>query len=175
MVHKALRGVLMLLVLALAGCDHATKLVAKASLCGDKPLVLISGVLDLQYTENRDAAFNLLSAVPLASKEWLLLLASGMTLGAIALAWWKRRGQAGRTENVAYVLVVGGAIGNVADRVTRGYVVDFIHLHRWPVFNVADIAICAGATLLGVAMVRRHKAMSGMRAMSARDPYRSTH
>jgi signal peptidase II len=155
MAHKALRGVLMLLVLALAGCDHASKIVAKASLCGEKPLVLISGVLDLQYTENRDTAFSLMSAVPLPSKEWLLLLASGMTLGAIALAWWKRRGQASRTENVAYVLVVGGAIGNVADRVARGYVVDFIHLHRRPVFNVADMAICAGAMLLGVAMVRR--------------------
>jgi signal peptidase II len=160
MAQKALRGVLMLLVLALAGCDHATKVVARASLYGAKPLVLISGVLDLQYTENRDTAFDLLSWVTLPSKEWLLLLASGLTLGAIALAWWKRRRLASRTENVAYVLVVGGAIGNVADRVARGYVVDFIHLHRWPVFNVADMAICAGATLLGVAMVRRHRALA---------------
>jgi signal peptidase II len=52
-------------------------------------------------------------------------------------------------------MVVGGAIGNVADRLLRGYVVDFIHLHRWPVFNVADIAVTVGAILLGVAMTRR--------------------
>jgi signal peptidase II len=165
MAQKALRGVLTVLVLALSGCDHATKVAAKAALAGGKPLVLISGVLDLQYAENRDTSFSLLRSFTLPSKEWLLLLAAGLTLGAIALAWWKRRREASAPENLAYVLVVGGAIGNVADRIARGYVVDFIHLHHWPIFNVADMAICVGAALLGVAMAR-----SRSRARAAAGP-----
>jgi lipoprotein signal peptidase len=45
-------------------------------------------------------------------------------------------------------LVAGGAAGNLLDRAVRGYVVDFIHVHGWPIFNVADVAIAAGAILL---------------------------
>jgi signal peptidase II len=61
---------------------------------------------------------------------------------------------AGFVEQMAFVLVVGGAVGNVIDRLARGYVVDFIHIQRWPVFNVADAAICAGGALVGIVMMR---------------------
>lgn len=76
-------------------------------------------------------------------------------LGALALLvaigvvirWWQRR-RASALEQVAYALLVGGAVGNLLDRFLRGYVVDFIHVWRWSVFNVADIAVVAGALLL---------------------------
>jgi signal peptidase II len=53
------------------------------------------------------------------------------------------------------VLLLGGAIGNIVDRVRLGYVVDFIDFHFWPVFNVADIAVVCGAGLMVVALSRR--------------------
>jgi signal peptidase II len=50
-----------------------------------------------------------------------------------------------------------GAFGNAADRLVRGYVIDFIEIHRWPIFNVADIAIVAGVALLALAQLRRRR------------------
>jgi lipoprotein signal peptidase len=55
------------------------------------------------------------------------------------LAGWSRLGS---------VLVLAGGLGNLTDRLLRGYVIDFMHLHAWPVFNVADVAVCVGAPLV---------------------------
>ena len=146
----------MMLVVALVGCDHATKVVAKITLEGSAPRAIIPGVLDLVYTENRDTAFSVTHAFAGPSKGPLILMMALLAIAAIAVAWWKRRRVAGLVEHTAFVLVVGGAIGNVLDRLQRGYVVDFIHVQYWPVFNVADIAICAGAVLVGIVMVAQH-------------------
>jgi signal peptidase II len=59
------------------------------------------------------------------------------------------------------VLVLGGAIGNLADRALRGYVVDFLHLHGWPVFNLADVYLVAGTALLVVLGIRPRKTPQG--------------
>jgi signal peptidase II len=148
----------MMLLLALVGCDHATKVAAKATL-GDHPFVLLRGVLDLEYTENHDTAFSLLHSCTSPAKPWLLVLLSCFALIAVAAAWWKRRHQASFLEHVAYVLVVAGAIGNSSDRIARGYVVDFIYVHCWPVFNVADVAVTLGAVALGVTLAKRRPAL----------------
>ena len=58
---------------------------------------------------------------------------------------------------------MAGAFGNALDRARRGYVVDFIEIHRWPIFNVADVAIVVGVVLLGIIMLRRARA-EGARA-----------
>ena len=80
----------------------------------------------------------------------MILTLGVLLIAAVSLHWWRRRvdGQLGRLEPLAYTLILAGALGNVADRVVRGYVVDFIHLHHWPIFNVADVAIVVGAALL---------------------------
>jgi signal peptidase II len=154
MAERATRGLFMMLVLALVGCDHATKVVAKVTLQGAVPRTLIAGVLDLRYAENRDTAFSLSRDFASPAKGWVILAMSCLAVAAVAAAWWKRRRQARLLEHAAFVLVVGGAIGNVLDRLARGYVVDFIHLRWWPVFNVADVAICAGGVLVGLALMR---------------------
>lgn len=154
MARRAIRGLLIALALATVGCDHATKLVAKVTLEGAAPRALIAGVLDLQYRENRDTAFGLLHDFTNPTKGPLILLMALLAIAAVAAAWWKRRRVAGFVEHAAFVLVVGGAIGNVIDRFERGYVVDFIHVDHWPVFNVADVAICVGGALVGVVMMR---------------------
>jgi len=145
---------LLLFTLALVGCDHATKVAARAALGHRGPLPLLPGFLDLHYAENRDVAFSLLRTLPLPGKGALVIAGSVIGLTAVLFAWWRRR-RASSVEQAAYALLVAGAVGNALDRIIRGYVVDFIEIHHWPIFNVADAAIVAGVALLAIAALRR--------------------
>jgi signal peptidase II len=138
--------VLVALVVGLVGCDHATKLWAETRLQDAPRIELVPQVLDLSYTRNHDVAFNALRAVPPDVRHVLMLLGGLLALPAIALFW--RRNATTRVQHAGWGLLLAGAVGNVLDRVFRGYVVDFIHLHHWPVFNVADAAIVVGVLLL---------------------------
>jgi len=131
----------------LVGCDHATKRVAKGELEGQAPHSVIRGVLDLQYVENTDVAFNVLGAVPLRVREPLLVVTGTLAvLGLLAVLLLRRSGS--HVGRAAILLVTAGAAGNVLDRIARGYVVDFVHVPHWPVFNVADAYVTVGAILL---------------------------
>jgi signal peptidase II len=154
MARRALSWLLLLFTLALIGCDHVTKVAARSALDRRGPVALVPGLLDLRYTENRDTAFSLLHTLPFAGKAALLVALSLVGLLAVILAWWRRR-RASTIEQAAYALLVAGALGNGLDRVLRGYVVDFIEIHRWPIFNVADVSIVAGALLLAMVTFRR--------------------
>jgi signal peptidase II len=139
--------VLLVLVAGLVGCDHTTKRLARSELRGQGPVGLISGVLDLTYTENRDLGFSTLRRVP-ENVRRPIVLGSGV-IGMFMLAGvWVFRRKAHWGEQLGYALFLAGALGNGLDRLLLGYVVDFIHLHYWPVFNVADICITAGALVL---------------------------
>jgi len=145
------------LLVLLVSCDHGTKHWAEVSLKHSAKVELVSGVLDLRHTANRDTAFSLSrSVLPKPVKRPVLLVLG--TIGIVAFAsMWHRRRRARWSEQAAYVLLLAGAIGNVGDRVFRGYVVDFIHLHHWPVFNVADVLLVAGTILLLPAIVRSER------------------
>jgi signal peptidase II len=145
---------LVIFTLALVGCDHATKVVAQTALERRGPVALVPGVLDLHYAENRDTAFSLLRMLHFPGKGAFLVAMSVVGLAAVAIAWWRRRKASG-IEQAAYALLVAGAFGNAIDRIRSGYVIDFIEIHRWPIFNVADMAIVAGALLLGIVALRR--------------------
>ena len=151
----------MILMAALVGCDHATKVVAKVTLDGGAPRVLIPGVLDLVYTENHDTAFSMLRAFVSPAKGPLILVMASLAILAVAVAWWTRRRVAGLLEHSAFALVIAGALGNVLDRMLRGYVVDFIHVQYWPVFNVADVAITVGVAMLLLGSIVRRRARAG--------------
>jgi signal peptidase II len=150
-------------LIVLVGCDHGTKYIAKAGLEGSRPHTLIRGVLDLQYVENTDVAFNLLRWIPERARGPILIFVGAAGLLSLALLLVRRppRTRAGR---LALLLVTAGALGNYVDRIVRGYVVDFVHLHHWPVFNVADICVTIGFAILGVT------ALSGQRSGSAPRP-----
>jgi len=141
---------LLLLTLSLVGCDHATKAAAEATLGSAGPVAIVKGLLELSYVQNHDTAFSLTRYVSLSlpSKPFVLAGLAMLATLLVAGAAWRRRARASRLEQVATALVVAGAVGNLLDRLTRGYVIDFIHLQHWPVFNVADVLICVGAALL---------------------------
>ncbi len=147
----ASRGAVVLAALSallMMGCDHATK--ARAELSLKQPLTLWPGVLELRYAKNPAIAFSMLESWPSHVRLPLLIAAGAVAIAS--LAWlWVRRAEAGLVEQLGYGLVLAGALGNFADRVGRGFVVDFIHVTHWPVFNVADAAIVVGAGLLVIA------------------------
>ena len=152
---QRLRVAIVVLTLSLFGCDHATKLAAETSLSHGESVNVVTGILELRYAPNHDTAFSLLRTFDVARPPGLLLAASALALGLVLAMWIASRKRASRVQHVGFALVLAGALGNVVDRAMRGYVVDFIHLTRWPIFNVADVAVVAGVVLLGYCAVFR--------------------
>lgn len=124
---------------------------ARAYLAPGVERVVIPGVLSLTLVSNTGIAFSLLRGVPPAA---IVVLA--LTVLAVALynkdAW-------PRTAAVRWGLglVLGGAAANVVERLRFGYVIDYLDVHVWPVFNVADSAIVVGAGLLVLALLRERR------------------
>jgi len=145
-----------LLAFGLFGCDHATKAVATRSLA--RAIAIEPGILELHYVRNDDVAFNAFQRLGVPHSP--LLLAAVMLLAlSVAVAFFvAQRRSASRLDLVAAACIVGGALGNVVDRIARGFVVDFIHLRGWPVFNVADIAVVVGVGLLALGRMRKRRA-----------------
>jgi signal peptidase II len=127
--------------------DRATKWVIQRELAGRPPIDLIPGVVRLRYTTNTGGAFGLFGG-----QAWLFFLATVVVCMVVAAAS-TRLGSV--PSAVGLGLILGGALGNLTDRLVRGPrgVVDFIDLHVWPVFNVADSAIVIGAMVILVAGV----------------------
>jgi signal peptidase II len=135
------------LVTGLVGCDHATKHLAQTELRGHAPVNLITNVLELRYTENRDVGFSLLRRVPEPVRKPLIFGVGAIGLTFLGFLWWNRR-RAAWPEQAAYAILMAGALGNLTDRLIRGYVVDFVYLHHWPVFNAADVFLVVGVGLV---------------------------
>lgn len=132
-------------VVALLALDRATKLwaVARLQAIGTIPLIPF---FDLTYVENTGAAFGL------GRGAGRLLTAVSIGL-VVALQFLRRRWpKDDKALQWGALLVTTGAMGNLYDRLSAGFVVDFLHLHHWPVFNVADSCISVGAVLLAWGM-----------------------
>ena len=127
--------------------DRLSKVWVEHELVGRPPITLIPRVLDLRFTTNPGGAFSLGQSAP-----WLFIAASiAVSLAIIGTSF--RHSNVGTA--VALGLILGGALGNLTDRVVRGphltgRVVDFIDLHVWPIFNLADSAIVVGAVVLTI-------------------------
>lgn len=131
--------------------DQLTKWLVIQRLPLYEDLPLISGLLSLQHVRNSGAVFGFLSGAVIPGKPYVFALLSGAAL--TALAYYARTiPREERLPRFALSLVIGGAIGNLIDRVRFGYVVDFVKMywgnHIWPNYNVADSAISIGLVLL---------------------------
>jgi signal peptidase II len=138
--------------------DQATKLWVLSEL-PEHASVPYGPFFNLVRVGNRGVAFGLLSGL---SPERSALILSGLSLAASAavLAWmWRLPGDSPGAYGLS--LVLGGAVGNVIDRLRLGAVTDFLDLHwggaHWPAFNVADVAICAGVALLVLELWREER------------------
>lgn len=132
-----------LCVVVLAGIDQLIKGWATAELLPVEAMPLIPKVIELRYVLNDGMAFSMLSG-----QRWLLIAVTGVVLVAVMGMLLVRRMSG--LERVAWVLVAGGGIGNLIDRVLNGAVVDYFNLlfMRFAVFNFADVCVCVGVGLL---------------------------
>ncbi len=137
--------------------DQLSKAVLQKSLELHEYRPVIEGLFSISHVRNRGAAFGILSDAGLPYQGEILSLVSLGALLAIGAYAWKLPAEA-RLPRLALAFVLGGAIGNLIDRVRFGYVVDFIHVywnhHVWPDFNLADSAISTGVVLLVIDMLR---------------------
>jgi signal peptidase II len=112
---------------------------------------IIPGFFRITHLENRGAAFGLFADSPSEWKIGMLVLFSVVALVVVATLLWKNSHSMSST-GIGLSLILGGAIGNLWDRLATGHVTDFllfyIGRYQWPAFNVADSAIVIGATLL---------------------------
>ncbi len=110
---------------------------------------LVGDGVQLIYSRNTGVAFSLLQGLP----QLLTVLALLITAGVI-YAYITQLPRQNLAVQISIGLIVGGALGNLIDRILLGYVIDFIQVGWWPVFNVADSAISVGAILLVLTLVR---------------------
>lgn len=144
---------------ALAGIwfclDRATKLVVQANMAREDVIAVIPGFFNLIYTENRGMAFSLLAEGESEWRSFFLIGLTSLVLAFVASILWQSSPKglaASRWSRVGLSLVLGGALGNLYDRVARGAVTDFLDFYiasyHWPAFNLADTGLSVGAALV---------------------------
>ncbi len=139
------------LALLIVVLDQLSKYYVVANFDYGVPLTLTS-FFDLTLLHNTGAAFSFLSESGGWQRWFFAIIAS--VVSVVLVVWISRLESRKRWEALALALVLGGAVGNLYDRLILGYVVDFIVVHYdrhyWPAFNIADSAICVGAGILVV-------------------------
>jgi signal peptidase II len=148
--------------------DQLIKHLVVANLAGRPPLDVIGSFVQLRYTTNSGGAFSLLTGAPLFFGVMAIVI-----IGGIVYAW--RRTQP-LSMLVVLGLILGGALGNLTDRLfrgneglLRGEVVDFVKVGIWPVFNLADSCIVVGGVLLAILLGRAERNHDQDQAPADRD------
>ncbi len=150
-----LRSQYLLISIGVFLLDQITKRVVIEGMLQHQTIDVIPDVLNITYIHNRGAVFGLGSNFASPYLSWLLSLLSVLSL-AIILVYFLRVNASNPRLHSGLALVLGGALGNLFDRLRNGYVVDFLDLHwfshHWPTFNLADFSICIGVGLLLLSM-----------------------
>lgn len=143
--------------------DQCTKLLADAMLSMHQSVMLLP-FLALRKAYNYGAAFSFLGDASGWQRWFFIVLA--LVVIAILVTWLRRLPADNTGARMALVLILGGAAGNVIDRLVYGYVIDFIDVFygswHWPTFNIADSAISVGVFLLLVDSFREHRQASSV-------------
>jgi len=143
--------VMLAVVVLVVVADQYSKSVILAHLQPNSVRTIIPGFFNLVLTFNRGAAFGFLAGVSEGYREVLLALTTLIALAAIAYFLFTDYYR-DRVGQLALSLIIGGAIGNIIDRMRLGSVVDFLDFYyqsyHWPAFNIADSCICLGVATL---------------------------
>lgn len=128
--------------------DQVTKSFAINHLKGNAPIVIIDGLLEFVYVENRGAAFGILQ-----DKRILFVMITVLVISFLVIYAYKSSDQLTLFSKITLAMLIGGAAGNLIDRIRFGFVVDFIKVdlirsYNFPVFNIADIFIVTSTILL---------------------------
>ncbi len=149
--------IVIIIAIFIVAADQLSKVWVLATLKEVKDIPVIDGVLHWHYAQNTGAAFSMMNSV-----EWFPILVA-VFAGLVALAAlvysFTRKHKMHILEIISLGLVVGGAIGNLIDRIRFGYVLDFIYvkLINFAIFNIADSALVVGAILLSVYVLFFHE------------------
>ena len=148
-------GVALISFVLLILFDQWTKSLAVAHLMNQEPFVIIDGVFQLRYLENRGAAFGMMQG----QQTFFVIMATVAVLAIIYIYFklpWQKRFHLLRTVGL---FIAAGAIGNLIDRVMLGYVVDFFYfeLIDFPIFNVADIYVTCSTIILSLLIIFYYK------------------
>lgn len=148
-----------LLALAVVALDRWTKHLVAARIAMYSHIQVIPGFFRITHTENTGAAFSLFADSPSHWKTSALIAFSLVAMVIVIGLLWKQK-QALTTTGIALSLILGGAFGNLWDRIASGRVVDFllfyVRQYQWPVFNLADSSIVIGACLLVIEILFVH-------------------
>jgi len=128
--------------LAVLLLDQASKWLIMAAMSLGQSIPVIENIFHITYIHNPGAAFGLLAN----RTSFFIAVSLLVVAGAVVFQW--QRGSRRGVMPLALGLIVGGSLGNLADRVRFGEVIDFLDFRVWPVFNLADSAIVVGAGLL---------------------------
>jgi len=136
--------------------DQATKWLAQTKLTFHEPVAVIEPVLNWTLAYNYGAAFSFLANAGGWQKWFFAGLALAMAV--FLSAYLPRVPKQARLLSLGLAMMLGGAVGNLIDRLLHGHVIDFIHVHyydvwHYPVFNVADMGICVGVALIVIDML----------------------
>jgi len=136
--------------------DQLTKyLVEQIIVLGDR--IPVNGIFNFVHLQNKGAAFSFLSTAGGWQRYFFIGLAIGISIWLIVSI----RRSVSKVEAFGYTLVLGGALGNLIDRLYRGAVVDFLdfywNTYHWPAFNIADITIVLGASAMLYTMTKEAK------------------
>jgi signal peptidase II len=144
-------------VASTVACDRVTKLAASRGLAGRPRLSFLGDLFRLEYVENRGGFLSLGASLPEPARIWLFILGTAALLGWVGIMLARQVLVGKRPLGLA--LLWAGGLANLADRVARGRVVDFLNVGLGPVrtgiFNVADVAITLGAVLALLELVLR--------------------
>ncbi|OAI57708.1 hypothetical protein AYO50_00920 [Acidobacteria bacterium SCGC AG-212-P17] len=148
----------LLIAFAVLLLDRITKWAIAQTIPLEDAVNIIPGFFRLTHLENTGAAFSLFADSPSPFRTTLLISFSVAALAVVSALLWKDR-RVFHSGTLALSLILGGAVGNLWDRLSDGKVTDFldfyIGIHHWPPFNVADSAIVIGALLLFMRMLRK--------------------
>lgn len=141
-----------IIVASILFLDQFTKFLLIRNLSLNQSIPIIKNFFYFTLTHNRGAAFGILNNyVP------LFIITSLITIALLFMSLKKNKTKKINLYSLSLSLILGGALGNLIDRVSLGYVIDFLDLRIWPVFNLADSAITVGAVLLGYSILFKDK------------------
>ena len=130
--------------------DQLIKFAIHSNFSPNQSVPVVKGILYLTYVQNQGAAFGLFNG-------WRqLIIAVGIAVIA-GICYIGRKNKADLVLQVSLALILGGSLGNLADRIIRSYVVDYIDFRFWPVFNLADMMINLGVFIVIIKMIIEKK------------------